>query len=279
MDERSLELSTRDLKLDYSAATGNKDLLVSISRGPRSPNESGPPKTHKARLDDPDELFILTRRNELERTRNWILPAINCIVYLARLFSPIMKLRNQNRSYCSFLRPNYLFYFLQIPVFAGGFIFITASMTRILRGSSIVQKGTNVTYPFAITASIVWQWSFGHKSTNNLTVAVVACGVWFGLCLVTQITLGKQRKNNLIGVWQYPLRTTIKLRDFWLVELHVTLETIWAALVCVQTSNYYLVYRELLSVLSIPLICRECLHWIECIFRRIGNTDGVWRHN
>eukprot|EP01057_Protomagalhaensia_wolfi_P001749 Protomagalhaensia_wolfi_Nauph_80__1748@NODE_208_length_3177_cov_155_269917_g156_i0_p2_GENE_NODE_208_length_3177_cov_155_269917_g156_i0NODE_208_length_3177_cov_155_269917_g156_i0_p2_ORF_typecomplete_len436_score51_36_NODE_208_length_3177_cov_155_269917_g156_i01421449 len=247
-DNLELSVVAHDLRLDSSCG---QDLIESVNRYAvrTTPVKFTPPQTakrsanprNKVNLDDPDDLLQLTRAEELRKKRYWVLPLVSLALMLSKLGCPFRKLKRAQADYKSFLAPTNVFYYLLIPTFIAEVIFTCACLAPLLRGSSIVHKGVSAGYAFSQIFMIAWFWTFTNNSSSLSTSFSLAFMSW-ACAMATVVSVRAERKESLSRVWQFRTRMKLNIRDFWLVEMPLTVYLMWTTGTLLITGNYFNAY-------------------------------------
>eukprot|EP01054_Gregarina_sp_Poly1_P000124 Gregarina_sp_Poly_1__123@NODE_1028_length_5298_cov_171_207608_g497_i1_p3_GENE_NODE_1028_length_5298_cov_171_207608_g497_i1NODE_1028_length_5298_cov_171_207608_g497_i1_p3_ORF_typecomplete_len241_score14_64_NODE_1028_length_5298_cov_171_207608_g497_i144395161 len=225
-DALELSVVAHDLRLDSNCG---QDLIESVNRyavrttpvkftpqtGRRA--QSNSTRQYKVSLDDPDDLLLLTRAEELRKKRYWILPILAFCLYVGKLASPFTRLRRAHPANRSFLAPTASFYYILIPVVLVEAVFTLAALTPLLRGTSIVHKGVSIGYIMSQIFGVVWMWSFGHPG-GSMSIAFSSAFISWACALATILSVKAERGESLAGVWQFRTRVKMNLRDYWWVS-------------------------------------------------------------
>eukprot|EP01053_Blabericola_migrator_P012992 Blabericola_migrator_1__12991@NODE_865_length_6229_cov_246_540571_g613_i0_p3_GENE_NODE_865_length_6229_cov_246_540571_g613_i0NODE_865_length_6229_cov_246_540571_g613_i0_p3_ORF_typecomplete_len449_score61_22MgtE/PF01769_16/8_3e02MgtE/PF01769_16/0_02MgtE/PF01769_16/3_7e03_NODE_865_length_6229_cov_246_540571_g613_i07952141 len=247
-DTLELSVVAHDLRLDNSVG---QDLIESVNRYAvrTTPVKFTPPQTarrtsaprNKVGLDDPDDLLLLTRAEELRQKRYWILPVIQLALYIGTCISPFTKLGRAHLDSRSLLAPTYYFYYYLIPVFSAEAVYVIAALTPVLRGTSIVHKGVSAGYAVSQAFSIVWFWTFAMDSGSPSTALSTSFISWV-CALATLLSVKAERRDAMARLWQFRNKVRLNVRDFWLVEGPLTVHLMWTTAALVITGNFHSVY-------------------------------------
>lgn len=215
-DERlQLSVVCHDLLLDPPGPASESVKRFAIRS---TPQPSPPPRrtarhTRVSMLDEPDELFVVTRNQQLSRKKNWVLPIIYFVCLFGRLVAPLWKLRSGPEKYQSILSPGPSFYYMLVPVCCTHLVLAVAAMSPLLRGTKIIQSGTAWYLPCICAFEVAWLWwiALGKAPTDAMTFAVLN-----GLLSAAQAySVAQQRKAGLSGIWHHATRFSLRVRDFW----------------------------------------------------------------
>lgn len=189
--------------------------------GPSPQKQSAPrsrPTSHhqSARisvLDDPDELFSLSRKDELSKRSSWILPSLFAAVLILRICGPFILLPNAQLKYSAILAPGKSFYYMLIPIYLTNTVLTTMSFTPVLRGSSLIRNGVSFFLPLVIFTDVLWQWLFAKSARVSNALTVVCMEFIFSILLMINLT--QRRKHDLAKIWHADRQFKQRLVDYW----------------------------------------------------------------